>query len=474
MSLVSALFTSSSGLSATSKWSETTARNIANANTEGYVRKTVSFTTRTPYSGGVFVSEINREVNESINRMYRSEASKMERERTIAEGIDDYTAFLGQPNDEQSPASVLGDFEEDLLTLANNPGDTSVLGAAVNSAKDIAYNIRSTSDMLAQVRNEIDLEIRYEVSDLNEMMHDLAELNQNILKLEPGTLDSTEALDQMDKLVDSISGMVDIKTTRGADGRTSVYTGGGSPLVEGDSVNTVTFNADTGVMMAGDQEITPGATGARGFENGSLGGLMTLKQEVMPKFQRQLDEMAQGLIQSFEANDPSRASGDAGIFVDGTTGAEYDPANLEGLASRIKVNELVDPEQGGAVYRMRDGIGATSEGASGDSTMIEAFISGLNEPMSFSSDTQLPDNVSLKTYASNLVAAQQTERTSAEDAYTVSQTSAEAIEATRLGVQGVNIDDELQTLLLIEQSYAANSKIMKSVSEMMDSLIAMV
>jgi flagellar hook-associated protein 1 FlgK len=41
-------------------------------------------------------------------------------------------------------------------------------------------------------------------------------------------------------------------------------------------------------------------------------------------------------------------------------------------------------------------------------------------------------------------------------------------------VQGVNIDEELQQLMLIEQSYAANATVMRTLDEMMDTLLAAV
>ena len=44
----------------------------------------------------------------------------------------------------------------------------------------------------------------------------------------------------------------------------------------------------------------------------------------------------------------------------------------------------------------------------------------------------------------------------------------------RRNSEGVNIDDEMQQLLLIEQSYAANSRVLTAVSEMIDTLIAAV
>ncbi len=48
------------------------------------------------------------------------------------------------------------------------------------------------------------------------------------------------------------------------------------------------------------------------------------------------------------------------------------------------------------------------------------------------------------------------------------------VQASRQNVEGVSIDDELQQLMLIEQSYAANSKMLTAVAEMLDTLLAAV
>ena len=49
-----------------------------------------------------------------------------------------------------------------------------------------------------------------------------------------------------------------------------------------------------------------------------------------------------------------------------------------------------------------------------------------------------------------------------------------AIAMERSSSEGVNIDDELQKLLAIEQSYAANSQVISALTRMMDTLLAAV
>jgi flagellar hook-associated protein 1 len=472
MSLISALQAGKSGLTANQKWSEATARNISNANTEGYVRKETHFSTHARPGAGVFVSDISREVDASLDRMHRYESSKMAKERTIYEGIEEYTAFLGQPNDEQSPASRLGKLENAFLTLSNNPGNTAIQGTVLDAAEDMAYSLRETSNTLNQLGSEVELEIKYEVSDLNENLYRLSDLNQSLIETDSPSLDRGELSDEIGRILDDMSTMMDIRTVFQNDGRVSVYTGNGSALLENTTVNDVSYNQGTGQLMIGTIDITPNNPSSRSFSNGSLGGLMALKDDIMPRFQLQLDEMARGLIQNFENSDASLGAGQAGLFTDG--GSAYNAANLENLASRISVNDVVKPSAGGDLWRLRDGIGAPSEGSAGDATQIQAFMGSFNTNLTYDANTDLPQNISIKTFANNLVAYQQTERTSAEKSYASARSSAETIEASRLSIQGVNVDDELQKLILIEQSYAANSQTMKTVSRMMDTLLTIV
>lgn len=73
--------------------------------------------------------------------------------------------------------------------------------------------------------------------------------------------------------------------------------------------------------------------------------------------------------------------------------------------------------------------------------------------------------------ATTLVSTHQSLRADAEAATATTQAAGETISASRANFEGVNIDDEMQKLLLVEQSYAANARVMTAISEMMDELI---
>lgn len=471
MSLTGAFNAARSGLNATQTMSRISADNVANAMTPGYVRRNAILVSSGAGPGGVVVGEIRREVNESLIRMSRAETAKMTRQQIIHEALTGYTTFLGQPGDGTSPAEKFTEFQSSLTTLGNTPSSQGVQAAAIWAAEDLAASLRGASDVLASTRAEVDMEIRYEVSDLNQALYDVSEMNGKRSDFEPGTFEAIQFADQFDRVLDRVSELVDIRISRTADGSVSIYTTSGAALVEGSKVQDITFNAGDGTLMAGSQDVTPQKQGVRGMEHGSLAGLVEMKRDIIPRFQSQLDEYARSLIETFESADSSLAAGQAGLFTD--NGSAFDPAKLTGLAGRIQVNELVTG-QSPETWRIRDGLGAVAPGDAASSSQILAFINVLDTPANAAPNSGISPLITLAELGSEIISMQVADKNRAESNFFAASSAAEVIRSARQNGEGVNIDDEMQKLMLIEQSYAANSRIITSVSEMIDTLIAAV
>ena len=379
MTLTSALNSATSGLRTTQTLSRVAADNVANAMTPGYVRRRGMVITPGAEIGGSAVSEIRREISASLQRMSRLESSKMARYQAMNEGLRSYTAYLGQPGDGTSPADKFSAFQNSLTTLVNMPSSNGAQSGAVLAAEDLAQSIRGAAGTLNTTAAEVDMEIRYEVADLNQLLYQLRDLNVQRRDFEAATFESSSYDEQIDTVLDEISGIADIRSTVSANGTVSIYTIGGAALLEGDFVQDVTFNPGDGTLMAGTQDITPFKDGVRGLQHGSLAGLSELKRETIPKFRLQLDEYARGLIQTFETADASLAPGQAGLFTD--AGSPLDLLNTDGLASRITVNTSVSLSGDAEVWRIRDGLGAAIQGDAADSSQISAFITALDTPL---------------------------------------------------------------------------------------------
>ncbi len=113
-------------------------------------------------------------------------------------------------------------------------------------------------------------------------------------------------------------------------------------------------------------------------------------------------------------------------------------------------------------------------GAASDSIQPMAFVAALTGNQTFSDAAGLGSSASLGDFANSLLADQQYTRSLAQSESESLAAGIGVIEAARYGLEGVNIDDELQKLLLIEQSYAANATVIKTLTEMMDTLLAAV
>ncbi len=471
MSLTSALNSARMGLSTTQTMSRITADNVSNAMTPGYTRRNAMLVTPGAGQGGSIVAEIRREVNLSLTRMARIETAKMAQQRAMTDGMTGYSAFLGQPGDPTSMATKFTGFQTAFTTLANMPSSSEAQTGLALAAEDLVSTIRSASDTLANTRAEVDMEIRYEVADLNQALQDLASLNSRRQQFEPGTLEAAEYEDQIDRVLDDVSEVLDVRVSRNADGWVNVFTRSGAALLEGDLVQDVTYSLGDGTLMAGGQDITFNKAGVRGIEHGSLAGLLELKREVLPSFQLQLDDYARSLIQTFEGADASLSPGDPGLFTDG--GSALDLSNIDGLAGRIELNEAARYGSG-ELWKLRDGLGATTAGDASDGTQLQAFLNAMTQSADADPATGFGSQVTLQDFAAEIVSSQSQTRSRAEANYNAANSAAEVVRAARENGEGVNIDDEMQKLLLIEQSYAANSRILTTVSDMLDTLLAAV
>lgn len=472
MSLSGALNSATAGLHTTQGQSRIAADNVSNAMTPGYVRREAVLVTASGGQGGAVISEVRREVDATLQRMSRLENSRMTQYQSIQEGLTTYTAYLGQPGDGTSPADRFNDFQNSLTTLVNMPSSNGAQTSVALAAEDLVRSVKGAATTLSTTLNDVNMEIRYEVADLNTALYQLRDLNASGSGFTPGSLEAAQFDEKVDTILDQISGIVDTRIHRSSNGSISLYTVSGAALLGGRVVQDVTFNPSDGTLMAGSQDITPFKDGVRGIQHGSLAGLSELKRETIPQFSQQLDEYARGLIQTFEEADASLAPGEAGLFTD--NGIAFDPANITGLASRLQINSKISSTGEAEVWRIRDGLGATSPGAGSETVQINAFLAGLDTAMNAATGTGIPAEVTLRDFSAEMITSQAATRARAENDFNAAASAAEVVMSARRNSEGVNIDDEMQQLLLIEQSYAANSRVLTAVSEMIDTLIAAV
>lgn len=467
MSISSALHIVNSGLRTTQIQSDVITRNIANAMTEGYTRKSTTLQTM---RGQVYVASVDRNIDQLLNRLDRANVSEIARAQTVAEGMATYTGILGQPEDATSPVAYLTEFYNSLQTLGSAPLSTASQLGVLDKAYTLTNSLNQLYTAATALEEEVQLNIRYDVSDVNAILSQIGTLNQRMNQTGGKGVEGAEMRDDLDKLVDKLSEYMQIQADFNSDGAVNIYTSGGTELVVGKRVSTVTYAFGQNALKVGDIDITPGKEGVRGFEGGTLAGLFELATKALPEVKQQLDGLAKLVIDRFAASDDTLDVDEQGLFVDSNLG--LGAGQLTGLAARITVNAAVDPQKGGLSSKLVTGMGSKTPLESGSNVLVNKMIKAID--LKDNADTPMGTAISIADYAANMVSRQQQLRVQAENQATQAHTAGATIAASRMNLQGVNIDDEMQQLMVIEKSFAANAKVLTTLQNMLDTLLAAV
>jgi flagellar hook-associated protein 1 FlgK len=329
---------------------------------------------------------------------------------------------------------------------------------------------------------DADAGIAAQVRTLNETLVHIDRLNAEIVAQAAAGHDATALMDQRQSLVDRVAAIVPVREVARDHDQISLYTSGGAILLEGNPAvvgfspagmitpdMTVGSGALSGFTING-RAVPSGDGGVLG--GGTLGALVAIRDDLAPAAQAQLDAVARDLVERFEspAVDPTLAPGQPGLFTD--RGAPFDPLTEEGLSGRIALSALVDPAAGGQLWRLRDGFGAAQPGNVGDAALLNALGSALSAAKPPASGSFIGAARSASGLAADLLSGFSGARQQAEARESYSGARHDALKEMQLA-QGVDTDAEMQTLLLVEQAYSANARVIKTIDELIQQLIGL-
>jgi len=488
MSLTAAIRTAQSALHTTSAQTAITSRNVAGASDPGYSRKIAVVTTSA--NGGTQTLEVRRAADKSLFDSMIAATSRAAGQQAVVDGLNALEDTIGDPENDRSPAALLGAFNDALQLYSTTPGDLSLAQGVVAKANDLARTLNSATDAVQNVRRQADQDIASSVETLNNLLADFESLNNAIVVGTHAGVDITDKLDARDKLLSQISEIVGVTmVSRGANDAV-LYTDSGVTLFE-TTARSVTFDANPalGAAQPGnavyvDGVPVTGGSAAMPIKSGRLQGLATLRDETSVTYQSQLDEIARGLIQAFAESDQSAAPTlpDApGLFTYSGAPAMPGSAWVPGLAGSIEVNGNVDPARGGVLSRLRDG-GISAPGnpayvynpsnAASYSDRINELLDKLGATQSFDPATGIDATARLQDFATASVSWFEFTRSDATNVASYSTTLVARASDALSNATGVNLDDEMSLLLDLEKSYQASSKLLAVVDDMLAGFLA--
>ncbi|HSX74746.1 MAG TPA: flagellar hook-associated protein FlgK [Shinella sp.] len=469
MSLSAAMKTAQSSFSNVGLQSAVASKNIANASNPNYARRAAILATA---SSGATVVDTQRAQNEALLKQNLLSISKSSGQDILLSGLTQMKMMLGGEDYELAPSTYLAKLRDDLQTFADKPSEVSLAETVVADAIDVANSLNSTSNALQKLRAEADADIETAVVELNRLLTEFTTYNDKVRQGTAAGTDVNDALDQRDKLLTEISAIVGVTAVNRTNNDLALYTSDGTVLFE-TVPRTVSFQSTTTFTAAvdGNQVLIDGVPvqagdGGNTSAQGSLAALLQVRDYVAPTFQKQLDEIARGVIEVF-----SEGAGIEGLFSSNGLPAVTDP----GLAAVIKVDSRVISSEGGDPSLLRDGINSIvnpgSPPLASFSDLLNGYATELEAQRPFDAAAAIETNATLLSFSTSSVGWLEQIRSAATTAGDDKAALLGRTQEALLNVTAVSLDEELALLLDLEQSYKASAKLVAAVDEMITALL---
>lgn len=316
MALGSALDSALSGLRVTQQQIDVISNNIANVSTTGYTRKTLPQSTQvlqeTGKPVGVQAESVIRVVDMNLLQDVFTQVSLTSASSVKSGYLNQIQQFHGSSDSEMSIAAELSDLKDTFAALSDSPDDEFLLANVVNQAGTFANKVNDFSALLSEMRNNAENEISVSVARVNDLLEQISDLNAQVRSAHNLGRSSAAVEDLRDQAVKELSEEMEVSYFIRGDGVMVVQTNTGVQLVDEaatevyfkpSNVSTGSYYPDSinGIFVGGNPDVVPNAFDVTPTDlGGTIGGLIELRDEMLPKYQAQLDELAYQTARRFE------------------------------------------------------------------------------------------------------------------------------------------------------------------------------
>jgi flagellar hook-associated protein 1 len=483
MSISASLNNALSGLTTTARAAELVSSNVANATNPNYARRELLVGARVvgDTGQGVNVIGVDRIVDRNLLSDRRIAGAAAASQDTRLRFQSSFEAVVGSSAQPGSLTGRLAAFESAILEAASRPDSEARLANVAGTLRQLADGFAAASDQVQLARLRADSAIASDVARLNSALTQVQEMNVLIRQTRASGNDASALMDQRQQAVDLISEIVPIREVQRDFDQIALITAGGATLLDGTaatfgftSVGLIT--PDMTVASGGLYGLTlngrpvPTGTQSRVVDGGTLSAHFDVRDRLAVDAQASLDAVARNLIERIQdpAIDATRAPGAPGLLTDG--GAAFVALNEVGLSGRLLMNAIADPTQGGALWHLRDGLGAIAQGPPGNGQLFSSLHNALTKPLATASGPFASGARSFAVLSGDLSSLAASSRINAESDLGFARARADSLTEMQLA-QGVDTDQEMQKLLLIEQAYSANAKVVQTIDELINILI---
>ena len=214
------LWIGASGIQSASNGLNTTANNLSNVNTTGYVREQVVYETRnfntydtkasisdSRYGLGVEVGTIVHARDIFLDKAYRTESGRFSFYSATSEAVQEVYTYLQESDGERFEAAI-ADFYDSFAEFAKNPSDTVNQNLVLQKASLFLSRGAAVEKGFEDYQTIINQKINDDVDRINEIGKEIIDLNKRIQAIEASHVEQAMDLrDTRDLLIDELSSL---------------------------------------------------------------------------------------------------------------------------------------------------------------------------------------------------------------------------------------------------------------------------
>ncbi len=225
-----------SGLQTSQNALNTVAHNLTNTDTEGYTRQQVEqsdkiyITVSKDASAisyqqtglGVTYSNVKQIRDYFLDKTYRRESGRSMFYQTSSETLNEVEDLLGEMNGEAFQTQ-LSDLWTSVQELSKDPCSSVTQATLIQEAAEFLTRAHAVYDGLASYQDNLNMQVRQKVEQINEYGLSILDLNDRIRNIESGKIEKANDLrDERNKILDELGKLVDISYGEDVWGNVSV------------------------------------------------------------------------------------------------------------------------------------------------------------------------------------------------------------------------------------------------------------
>ncbi|MCP5395379.1 MAG: flagellar hook-associated protein FlgK [Sphingomonadaceae bacterium] len=426
---------------------DVTAQNIANAATEGYVRRGIRLEEVSAAAGAGRVGDISLAgvratgVTRSVDAFRAAEARRTSSDAARAQAEVDGLRSVESALEQSGVFDAVVEFEAALQQLESDPVDPSLRAAALAGAERLAGSFNIAASSLEAANDNLRFEAQAGVEQVNLFAQELARINVRLTRVGPDTSEQASLFDQRDRILGELAERADITTQIDPLGLATVRIGGtgGDVLVANDVAQSI------GMETAADRTVSFTLGGnPLALNGGSLAGKALALQQASAASTR-LDALADEIaaaVNSVQAG---------GVALDGSPGQPlFAGSGAAGVAVALLSGEELATAPAGAAAGSRDGTNLAA--------MRAALANGVTGGGAASRANGLIFDISA-TVAAREVTAE------------ALNTIADSAHLALVEFTGVDLEEEAAALVRYQQAFQASGRVMQVASEIFDTII---